>query len=235
MLLLPVIVLFSLAIVLGAQQRRKRRRRKQAMIRQLYAWAETNSTLEPELKQWIQRLPDADAALLVEQLTAFCAKLNWELTWLFAPQIERAPMLKQALEESVGAYVRAVLTGLRMEPDVRAYHRYLAFASQPKARKHRPLVEKLYPKIQIELPPAESTAPRKLAFLSRFTTGKGRKSADKPPNRQEQIAAIQRAFELNPGQTMEALKQTLAEEAQGNLAQAKQYGTPTNVPALSGA
>lgn len=235
MLLLPVIVLFSLTIVLGAQQRRKRRRRKQAMIRQLYAWAETNSTLEPELKQWIQRLPDADAAILVEQLSDFCAKLNWELTWLFAPQIERAPLLKQALEESVGAYVRAVLTGLRMEPDVRAYQRYLAFDSKPKARKHRFLVEKLYPKIQIELPTEESTVTSKFAFLSQFTARKARKSADKPPSRQEQIAAIQHAFELNPGHTMEALKQTLAEEAKENLAQAKHYIAPTNVPALSGA
>ena len=234
MTILPILLLFSLGIGYRVQRQRRNSRQKRALIQQLYAWAESNSTLDMDLQQWIQRLPADEAAVLVELLTGYCASLNWELEWLFAAQIERAPLLKQALEENVAAYVRAILTGLQMEEDVRAYHVYLEFARKPSARKQRTLVQKLYPSLQAQGLTVENESPAKLRFLPRFATMKPRKRANKAPTRQEQIAAIQRAFENNPGRAMEALKQTLTKDAEESLTQVRKQVAALQAPAFAG-
>ncbi|MEZ4868198.1 MAG: hypothetical protein R3C14_43120 [Caldilineaceae bacterium] len=219
------LILILLLLGLGyLMRRRQQQQRKQTLTRQLYAWASQTPTLEPDLQQWIQRLPAPEAAVLVDLLSGYCASLNWELAWLFAPQIERAPTLKQALEESVIAYARAILTGLQMEEDVRAYQAYLAFARKPTARKQRPLVQKLYPKLQAEAPPARA-ASSKLSWLPWSSAKQKANTKQKSLSRKEQITVIQRAFDHNPARAMELLKEVLAEEAASTVAQAKQQAT----------
>lgn len=231
---LPILLLFIVGIGYEVQRKQRSRRHKRALIQQLYAWAESNSALDRDLQQWIQRLPATEAAVLVELLTGYCASLNWELEWLFAAQIERAPLLKQALEENVTAYARAILTGLQVEQDVRAYHAYLEFARKPTARKQRTLVQKLYPRLEAQGLTVENESPSKLRFLPRFAAMKPRKRANKAPTRKEQITAIQRAFENNPGRAMEALKQTLTKEAEDSLGQARKQVAALQTPAFAG-
>ncbi|MEZ4734838.1 MAG: hypothetical protein R3E79_47705 [Caldilineaceae bacterium] len=233
MFLLPLLLLLIIGFEL--QRRQRNRRRKQTLTQQLYTWADQTLTLDPELQQWIHRLPAAEASVLVNLLTGYCTSLNWELAWLFAPQIERAPVLKQALEESVSAYARAILTSLQMEEDVRAYQVYLAFARKPTARHQRRLVQRLYPKVQTGKGGLGAAEPREWRFLPKFSTGKKNKANTRPPTHKEQIAAIQRAFDQNPVYAMEALKEVLAEEAAQTIAQARQTMHTRNIAPLSAA
>ncbi|MCB0081584.1 MAG: hypothetical protein KDE47_11665, partial [Caldilineaceae bacterium] len=138
MLLIPILVLITILFVIGVWWRRSRAaKQRRLQIEQLRQWAADHDALEPPLQQWIQRLPANQAQVLWEMLDGYCTSLHWELNWLFAPQIKKAPELKMALEESVSAYARAILHSLQMEVDVAAYHAYVAFDQNPNTRKQR--------------------------------------------------------------------------------------------------
>lgn len=194
--LIFLVLLFAVTLLLRRQQRQHQR----ALIRQFYTWVGQPHGLDATLQQWINALSDAEAELLVKLLQGYCASLNWELEWLFAPQIEKAPLLRDALVDSVRAYARTILTSLQMEVDVRAYQAYVAFSRKPTNRKQSALVQKLYRQISAAgiIPPLEKVKRR---FLS------------KQPTRKHQITVIQQAFEQKPAQAMEVLKQLLIEDA----------------------
>lgn len=228
-----ILLLLSVGVGYGMRQRQKSRRHKRTLIQQLYSWAENNSALESDLQQWLQRLPADEAAVLVELLVGYCASLNWEFEWLFAEQIGRAPRLKQALEENVATYIRAIVTSLQMEQDVQAYQAYIKFANKPAARNQRTLVQKLYPRLQAQGLTTANQPASKLNFLPKFIKRAPSAKANKPPTQREQIAAIQRAFDQNPALAMEAFKQTLSKEIEERLKQSKPQLSTTGTPALS--
>lgn len=207
------LVLFLLFV--GAILRRRRaRRRRAAMTQQLYAWAEQSQALEPELQQWLRRLPAPDAAALMTRLDGHCAELNWELNWLFTPALERAPVLHHAVETVVAAYARGVMTGVQMEDEVRAYHVYLGFVRKPMARKRRALVQSLYTQLRADgLMTPEASSVRRLR--ARLPSG-GRKR-DQLPARKRQVAAIQQAFDADPARAMELLKRVVTAEADASV------------------
>jgi hypothetical protein len=200
MLLLIVIILLSVLVLGVFWRRRRERKQKQQRIEQLRTWAAQHQALDPVVQAWIQSLTASEAEVLVELLNGYCTSLNWELGWLFAPQIKKAPVLHDALEESVSAYAHAILRSLQLEADVRAYQAYLAFDKKPDARKQRALVQQLHAKVD-----DHGLAPSPGGFLRRFRR--------KEVTRQEQIAAIRHAFERDPAQTMALLKETLVDEA----------------------
>lgn len=190
------IILLTIGIILRTRRMRKQ---KQASIQQMRVWSVQNQTLDPVSQQWIQQLSSSESKVLLDLLNGYCTSLNWELGWLFTPQIEKAPALKAALEESVSAYARAILLSLQMEDDVYAYHAYLDFEKNPRARKQRVLVQHLYQKINN----TNITSPTRRLF--RVFSRRG-------PSHKEQIAAIQRAFERDPAFTMAALQEVLVAE-----------------------
>lgn len=217
-----VLILSTIAIINHFWQKRRALKRRQLQIRQLRQWASEHDALEPVLQQWLQRLTAAEAETLYTLLSGFCASLNWELSWLFAPQIQKAPELKRALEESVSAYARAILLSLQMEADVAAYQAYVAFAKKPSARKQRPLVEQLYQKLdQVEPAPV----------AKRFF---GRASRKKLTPKQ-QVAAIQAAFDKHPAQTMHLLKEVLAGDAAAVVEQVRHDLAPAPLTLAAGA
>ncbi|MEZ4664711.1 MAG: hypothetical protein R2911_44830 [Caldilineaceae bacterium] len=219
LLILLIIALFAVGMVWRRTRAAKQRRQQ---IAQLRRWATEHNALEPALQQWIQRLSTTEAEVLLELLNGYCTSLNWELNWLFAPQIQKAPALKMVLEESVSAYARAILHSLQMEADVAAFHAYVAFEKKPNARKQRPLVQQLYAKVN----DAQLTPPTK-RFLGRF--------ARKEASTKAQVAAIQQAFERDPARAMAALKQVLATEAAFTVAQVRQELTPPVLLSAAGA
>lgn len=228
-----ILLLLSVGVGYGMRKRQISRRHKRTLIQQLYSWAESNSTLEKDLQQWLQRLPADEAAVLVELLVGYCASLNWDLEWLFAEQIGRAPRLQQALEENVATYIRSIVTSLQMEQDVQGYQAYLKFANKPTARNQRTLVQKLYPRLHAQGLTTETQVTSKLNFLPKFIKRFPSPKANKLPTHREQIAAIQRAFDQNPTLAMEALKQTLSKEIEEKLIQTKPQLSTKGTPALS--
>ncbi|MEZ4678312.1 MAG: hypothetical protein R2932_29265 [Caldilineaceae bacterium] len=221
-MLLLTIVILTLFIIGSWWRRSRAAKQRRWQIEQLRRWAAEHDALEPPLQQWIQRLPATEAQVLLELLNGYCTSLNWELNWLFAPQIAKAPELKSVLEESVSAYARAILHSLQMEVDVAAYQAYVALEKKPMARKHRSLVEQLYQKVNDErlLPPPHR-------FWGRFS----RKSASS----KAQVAAIQQAFERDPAQAMAALKEILATDAAVTVAQVRQELMPPVLLTSAGA
>lgn len=219
-----VVLLFILSIIVIINhfwQKRQRVKRRQLQIRQLRQWASEHEALDPVLQQWLQRLTAAEAETLYTLLTGFCASLNWELSWLFAPQIQKAPELKRALEESVSAYARAILLSLQMEADVAAYQTYVAFAKKPGARKQRPLVEQLYQRLdQVE------PAPVAKRFFGRMSR--------KKLTPKQQVTAIQAAFDKHPAQTMQLLKEVLAGDAAAVVEQVRHDLAPSSLTLAAG-
>jgi len=225
MFFLVIVLLLTLsliAIINHFWQKRQAAKRRQLQIRQLRKWASEHETLEPVLQQWLQRLTTAEAETLYTLLNGFCTSLNWELSWLFAPHIQKAPELKRALEESVSAYARAILLSLQMEADVVAYQAYLEFAKKPNARKQRPLVEQLYHKLDQAEP-----APAAKRFFGRI----GRKKSTP----QQQVATIQAAFDHHPAKTMQLLKEVLASDAAAVVQQVRHDLAPASFPLATSA
>lgn len=197
-MLLPLI-LVVVAFVAGLMwSRRRKRRARLAQIQQLRQWLSQRSQEDPLWHQWINGLSMQEAGILLDLLRGFCVSLNWELDWLFTPEIEKAPALKQAMEEDILGYGRALLTALQMEQDVAAFQTYRTFARKPSARKQRSLIQGLYPR---------------LAEASLLSTGQqvGRKLG-RTPKRSQQISAVTQAFERNPGQAMDVLKKLLIDD-----------------------
>lgn len=222
MFLVIALILLSILILAIWWRRRREQKERQERIQQLRTWALRHEALDPALQQWIQRLSATEAEVLLELLQGYCASLNWELSWLFAPQIKKAPVLQAALEESVSSYVRTILRSLQMEADVRAYQRYVVFEKNPTARKQRTLVDQLYTKVNEGglTPPAKR-------FLGRFT----RKNATP----KQQVEAIQHAFERDPAQAMEFLKEALADNADIVVQQAREELAPAVLTVPAGA
>ncbi len=214
--MLVIVILILLLVVLVVRffwQRWRTHKTRRLQLTQLRQWAAAHDALEPPLQRWLQRLPASEAQVLLELLDGYCKSLNWELHWLFAPQIKKAPALKVALEESVSAYVRAILHSLQMESDVQAYQAYVAFEKNPTGRKQRALVQQLYQKVNDE----HLTPPTK-RLLGRFRR--------KDPTPKAQVAAIQQAFERDPARAMALLKDVLTADAAVTVAQVRQELTP---------
>lgn len=212
--LLIFIILIIFLFFWGISRRRFQARKERAQrIEQFRRWAVDHDLLESPLQQWIQRLSASQAQVLLDLLDGYCASLNWELNWLFAPQIEKAPELKQVLEDSVSAYARAILHSLQMEADVAAYQAYIAFEKNPTARKQRTLVQQLYQSINDK----QLTPPVKRLF-GRFSR--------KGPKPKEQIKVIQQSFEKHPAETMAALKEILTTDATIAVAHIRQELAP---------
>lgn len=209
MLFIDILLVLSLLAVGMLWRRWRARKQRTRQIEQLRRWAADHEALEPALNKWIQNLPATQAQVLWELLDGYCTSLNWELSWLFAPQIEKAPELKTVLEESVHNYARAILHSLQMEVDVVAYQTYVAFDKKPTARKHRPLVEQLYQKVN-----EERLTPPTNRIFGWF--------APKGPTRKTQITTIQQAFERNPTQAMAALREILVADAAVTVAHVRQ-------------
>ena len=223
--MIPVLVLVLLLLLVGFILRRRRaRRQRAARTRQFYAWVDQSPALDPELRQWFTRMPAPDAATVVARLSRHCAELNWELTWLFSPHFSQAPVLKDAVETTVAAYLQAVFTGQEMVDDVKAYHAYTAFVRKPMARRRRALVQALYTQMQKDglVAPAVSSVQRLRDKLP------GARKREKAPSRKEQVAAIQRAFDADPARAMAALKQVLTAANNDTQSQPKKPATPAS-------
>ena len=212
MYLLIIAILLAL-FSLGLFWRFKRARlQKQERTQQLLAWAARHKAMDPVLQQWILRLPADEAGVLLDLVNGYCTSLNWELDWLFAPQIAKAPVLKAALEDSVSAYANSILGSLQMAEDVDAYKAYLAFDRKPVARKQRTLVQHLYARID------EQNGTRSAKkVLGRFRSAK--------VTRQQKISAIRQAFEHDPAGAMVHLKETLASKVDMDIQQRQQIPT----------
>lgn len=90
---------------------------------------------------WLQALSDQDLAGFVQELSAFCKGLDFELAWLVDP--ERGGELKQAVEEAVGMYCLAAWKGREVRPFVT----YRAWQSAPEKEENQAFAQQLYSKL----------------------------------------------------------------------------------------
>ncbi|MCB0063356.1 MAG: hypothetical protein KDE19_14645 [Caldilineaceae bacterium] len=198
-MLIFVLIMGSVLLFVSFWRGRRARERRHRQCSRLRAWAASHDALDPVVQQWIARLSTDEIEVLYTLLNGYCASLQWQLDWLFAPQIKKAPELQAVLEESIRIYARMLLLSLQMELDVLAYQSYLEFEKRPAARKQRPLVNKLYAKIdRSALTPPPTRALHRLAH--------------KKVTPKAQVAAIRKAFAEDPVKTMQFLKEILADD-----------------------
>ncbi|MBI1296941.1 hypothetical protein GC175_18470 [bacterium] len=203
MSLLIVLLAAIVLIVAWIQQRRQARRQRQLLLRQLRAWLRADESLAPDLQRWIVTLSADEADVLLDLLNGYFASLNWELTWLFSPHLQKLPTLKQAAEEGVRAYMRSILASLQLVEDVSAYNTYLDLLKKPKERRQFSLIQKIYSELaahKIVKPVA-----KKRGLFAQQTV------------RKAQIAAVLEAFESSPDIAMRLLKTLLTAEATAEI------------------
>lgn len=181
------------------------RRRRQLTLRQLRRWIGDHAALDPELQRWMSGLSSQEAEVLLDLLDGYCTSLNWELSWLFMPHLQKTPVLKQALEEGVVAYACSILASLQLVDDVYLYRNYLALTQKPKARRQFALIQKLYKKFG-----------EQGALLSRETKYSWWRGQ---PSKRQQIDAVTRVFDQDPALAMATLKMLLIDEAEATVQQ----------------
>lgn len=198
-------ILIILAVIGVLWRQRSLRRRRQMTLRQLRRWIGEQTALDPELQRWMNGLGAGEAGVLLDLLDGYCTSLNWELSWLFTPHLQKTPVLKQALEEGVIAYACSILASLQLVDDVHLYKTYLALSQKPKARKQFALIQKLYKKLgeQGALVAAET----KHSWWRR------------QPSPRQQIAAVTRVFDQDPALAMAILRTLLIDEAEATVQQ----------------
>lgn len=202
-----LIVLLAAVVLVGAwvQRRRRARRQRLLVLRQLREWLSTDETLEADLQRWIHTLSADEADVLLDLLNGYFASLNWELTWLFSPHLQKTPALKEALEEGVRAYMRSILASLQLVEDVRAYNTYLDLLKKPKGRHEYSLIQKIHGEL----------AARKIVK----PIAKKRGLFAKRAVRKAQIESVLEAFEHRPDIAMHSLKTLLTAEATAEIQQ----------------
>ena len=178
---------------------------RQQTLRQLRRWIGEQATLDPTLQRWMNGLSASESEVLVDLLDGYCTSLNWELSWLFTPHIQKTPMLKQALEEGISAYACSILASLQLVDDVYVYKTYLALSHKPQARQQYVIIQKLYKRL----------AERGVLLAAEKHHRWWRRQ---PPQRQ-QIAAVTRVFDQDPSLAMAILKTLLIDEAEATVQQ----------------
>ena len=194
-----LLLLLSLVIIGVVWRRRNAQKHRRLVLRQLRRWLGAQETLEPMLQRWVNGLSVSEADVLLDLLAGYCTSLNWELTWLFTPQLQKVPTLKQALEESVMAYARSLLASLQLVEEVHAYNAYVALLQKPASRQQFTLVQKLY------------NALREQNVIKPVTTK--RQWFRRQPTRKQKIAAVLASFDREPVRAMATLKALLVAEA----------------------
>jgi len=200
-----LLLLLSLVIIGVVWRRRNAQKHRRRVLHQLRRWLGARETLEPTLQRWVNGLSASEADMLLDLLTGYCTSLNWELTWLFTPQLQKVPALQQALEESVMAYARSLLTSLQLVEEVQAYNAYVALLQKPASRQQFTLVQKLYNALS-----AQGVIP--------LTTPK-RRWFRRQPTRKQKISAVIAAFDREPASAMATLKALLVTEAVADVQQ----------------
>lgn len=211
-----LLLLIILSVIGMLWRERYLQKRRQLTLRQLRRWLGENVALDPELQRWINSLSTKETEVLLDLLEGYCTSLNWELSWLFTPYLQKTPVLKQALEEGVIAYACSILASLQLVDDVYLYKTYVALAQKPKARKQFALIQKLYKKLG-----------EKGALVAAETK---RSWWRRQPSKRQQIAAVTRVFDQDPALAMATLKTLLIDEAEATVRQVVDM-MPLAVPA----
>lgn len=214
-----MIALFLLLLLagVGLMLRRQSQRRRRLLLRQLRQWLGVQATDDPHLQRWLNGLSQHEAEVLLDLLTGYCSSLNWELTWLFTPQLSKVPALQQALEEGVKSYARSILTALQLEEEVHAYKTYRHLVQKPGQRKQFALVQKLY----------QALSQQGIITLD----PKARRWFRRSPTRKQKINAVLAAFEHTPAPAMATLKTILTIQAQADVEQLT--GVPLSMAAAA--
>jgi len=90
---------------------------------------------------WLQGLSDQDLGGFVQEVSAFCKGLDFELAWLVDPEV--GGEMKQTIEEAVGVYCLAAWKGREVRPFVT----YRAWQSAPGKKENQAFAQRLYSKL----------------------------------------------------------------------------------------
>lgn len=204
-MIVPLLLLILLVGGVSLLLRRRNRQQRRRLLRQLRQWLDAHHVDNPYLQRWINGLAQHEAEVLLDLLTGYCTSLNWELAWLFTPQLQKVPALQQALEEGVKTYTSSILTALQLGEEVRAYKAYSALVQKPTQRKQFALIQKLYQELRqrgvIKIDP------------------KAQRWFRRQPTRKQKISAVIDAFEREPVLAITVLKALLVTEAQADVEQ----------------
>lgn len=212
-----LLVLILLIVGVGLLQRRRTQQQRRLRLRQLRQWLGAQHTSNPYLQRWVNGLSTSEAEVLLDLLSGYCTSLNWELAWLFTPELQKVPALQQALEEGVKTYAGSILTALQLGEEMQMYKAYSALVQRPTQRKQFALIQKLY----------QELTQRGVITID----PKAKRWFRRQPTRKQQISAVIDAFEREPALAMSVLKALLVMEAQADVEQLTGVAAPVGATA----
>jgi hypothetical protein len=123
-------------------------RRKDANLpSQFQAWMARSGAEDPSLNQWVQGLSTEALEAFTDHVSAFCAEMGFELSWVVQQRLDAQPDLARAFEKVVLDYCRACREAAAAQGELEVYKTLQAFEANPSGRKTQAFGQKLFAKV----------------------------------------------------------------------------------------
>lgn len=95
-----------------------------ALVAPFREWIENELQTEKTLQSWLLKLPEPGFALLTDHIAAFCVEMNFNLAWLFDPQLAVVPDLKRTMRSVVIDYCQACYKSIPIQVEAQLFAKY---------------------------------------------------------------------------------------------------------------
>ena len=111
------------------------------------AWLAAVFVENPAERLWFTSLSPEQFKLLRSELTAFCAELGFDLTWLVEQASFKPAVLEQTGKTIVTHYCRAVRAAVLVQDEMKALQRYQAFLANPTSKESLAYGQQLFARL----------------------------------------------------------------------------------------
>lgn len=98
--------------------------RKKARALQFRAWVDRELANSRDLHAWILELPDSALHALTDGAERYCANLNIQLTWLFGPDLDVAPNVRETVKLILSEYLAGCFKAVNYREAINLYSVY---------------------------------------------------------------------------------------------------------------
>jgi hypothetical protein len=114
------------------------------------AWALESLGDHPELQAWLSSLSDEGMRALTQRVSAFCADLNMQLSWLVLGHLDAAPHLRQTAQAIVADYLEICRRAIERQPDIVLFGSFHKVVENVADGRYRDLRRKLFTRLTAE-------------------------------------------------------------------------------------
>ena len=138
---------------------------KKSRALQFRVWVNRELVNIPELQAWVMELPDPALQALTEGALRYCATLNIQLSWLFTPDLEAAPAVRETIKAILVDFLAGCLHAVKQKEDIALFSVYQQLISPDQYKRRIDLRRSVFKKVT-ELGLADPIPPHELIMSS---------------------------------------------------------------------